>query len=494
MTASSFVIGRGGIAVAVGVALGALSMAAFDAWLNRFIEDGEDPIQHINSIISKISEKYNIPSEILLKARNKFSHALELGLRSHDTGEELKIVDTFASSGTGLRRLESGTYMVLDIGTGSFNLGLATLTNNREVTLKRQKRFAVPDMFKSGKAKNLFGLYARCIADHFSEFVDSEEPLIPIGVSFPQPYKQTDRSRGIILGWTKGYDIPDAIGSDFNSLLTVELQCKGVHNPIVALVHDTTSTFANARLKGNKCRIGVVVGRNGTNACYLERLTDAYNQTKVKLVTAQWSDYKVSKSVPLLEEELQLIGSAENQYDIITCGHTVTRLIADEWSQLIITNQIEIETQSIDPLANLCLENIKTIVSDYTAILWKTERLLSERFGIRCGMWTRILLKQLCEIVLKRSAEMACMGISALVLRSQDNGECSIALHGGLVMVPGYLAYLDSALTVACPGVKIFYDIHERKDVSCTSLGTAVCAAAAVANNLTGNQSRSKWA
>ncbi|KNC87074.1 hypothetical protein SARC_00818 [Sphaeroforma arctica JP610] len=488
------------VAIIAGMAAGIISMALLDMWLNRHVEESEDPVEGLMEIGRRFSEKYAIATEDLTKARQRFTDEAEKGLTAHDESAELKMIETFASSGTGLKRLSPGPYVVLDIQPDCFELLLATLSSKKQISVSRRKRFAVPDMFQKGKSQNLFALYASCIATHFPEFVNAQDAQVPISVSFPQPYNQTERSRGTILGWTKGYDLPDAIGKDFNDLLTAELRKKRVENPIVALVNDTTATFAAARLKGNKCRIGVVIEQQGTNACYLERLSDGHKITKgasvavpgdaikYKLVNTQWGEYKMSASIKLLEEEVAITRGLQNEYDLLTCGSTVTTLIANEWAHLIDTEQIRIETPSNNPLARLMLENVTFIVSDYTASMWKTERLLQEKFGIRCGLWTRLLLKQLCEIVLKRSAVLASIGVASLVHRSQDSGQCAIALHGGLTQVPGYINYMDHALSLACPEIEISWDIHTRTDISCTSLGTSVCGAAAVANRLTGNQ------
>ena len=68
----------------------------------------------------------------------------------------------------------------------------------------------------------------------------SEEPAVPLGLTFSFPVEQTALNQGKILTWTKGFAAKNAIGNDVVKLLQDAFDRKHLHVKCVALVNDVS--------------------------------------------------------------------------------------------------------------------------------------------------------------------------------------------------------------------------------------------------------------
>ncbi len=68
----------------------------------------------------------------------------------------------------------------------------------------------------------------------------SEEPAVPLGLTFSFPVEQTALNEGKILTWTKGFAAKNAIGNDVVKLLQDAFDRKHLHVKCVALVNDVS--------------------------------------------------------------------------------------------------------------------------------------------------------------------------------------------------------------------------------------------------------------
>lgn len=101
------------------------------------------------------------------------------------------------------------------------------------------------------------------------------EPL-PLGLCFAFPVQQTSVNSGVLLRWTKGFDIPDAVGKDVCELLQTELDELKLPVKITAIVNDTLATIMTRAfslpVSQTRTCTGAIFG-TGTNGAYLEQLS-----------------------------------------------------------------------------------------------------------------------------------------------------------------------------------------------------------------------------
>ena len=132
---------------------------------------------------------------------------------------------------------------------------------------------------RAQKAEELFCF----IAKHVTAFLKEHHPeklncgeILNLGFSFSFPCYQTSLKSGVLLRWTKGFDIDDAVGKDVGYLLQAELDKLKIPVRVTAIVNDALGTIMSRAYtvppsKARPC-IGAIFG-TGTNGVYLEKLS-----------------------------------------------------------------------------------------------------------------------------------------------------------------------------------------------------------------------------
>ncbi|KAJ4152042.1 glucokinase [Fusarium oxysporum] len=121
------------------------------------------------------------------------------------------------------------------------------------------------------------------------------------GFTFSFPVKQLAINKGLLIRWTKGFDIPDAIGKDVCALLQTEIDKLHLPVKVAALVNDTVGTLmARSYTSTSKSRsvLGAIFG-TGTNGAYMEKLSNIkkpisgeYDQsTGEMVVNTEWGSF-----------------------------------------------------------------------------------------------------------------------------------------------------------------------------------------------------------
>jgi hexokinase len=103
-----------------------------------------------------------------------------------------------------------------------------------------------------------------------------DEHVFRLGFTFSFPVKQIGINKGTLIRWTKGFDIPDAVGKDVCALLQDEIDKLRLPVKVAALVNDTVGTLM-ARSYTSPGKTGAVLGAifgTGTNGAYVEKLAN----------------------------------------------------------------------------------------------------------------------------------------------------------------------------------------------------------------------------
>jgi len=105
-----------------------------------------------------------------------------------------------------------------------------------------------------------------------------DEQIFQLGFTFSFPVQQVGINRGKLIRWTKGFDIPDAVGKDVCVLLQQEIDKLKLPVRVAALVNDTVSTLmARSYTSPGKTKtlLGAIFG-TGTNGAYVEKLANIH--------------------------------------------------------------------------------------------------------------------------------------------------------------------------------------------------------------------------
>jgi hexokinase len=185
-------------------------------------------------------------------------------------------------------------------------------------------------------AKELFAFLAKQIEtflrqhhnDHFEKHLRRratvstpegyrDEHVFRLGFTFSFPVKQVGINRGKLIRWTKGFNIPDAVGKDVCQLLQTEIDLLKLPVKVAALVNDTVGTLmARSYTSPGKTStlLGAIFG-TGTNGAYVEQLskitkhmTGDYDKTTGEMVVnTEWGSFdNALKVLPNTEYDAKL--------------------------------------------------------------------------------------------------------------------------------------------------------------------------------------------
>ena len=213
-----------------------------------------------------------------------------------------------------------GLYLAVDLGGTNFRVCSVTLNGDTTFNLTYNKVPIPKELMVAKTARELFAFLAKQIevflrqhhADRFDSHVRRrqtastpqgfrDEHIFRLGFTFSFPVQQHGINKGTLLRWTKGFDIPDAVGKDVCALLQEEID--NLHLPVrvAALVNDTVGTLmARSYTSTGKHRsiLGAIFG-TGTNGAYIEKTANIkksipgeYNtSTGEMVVNTEWGSF-----------------------------------------------------------------------------------------------------------------------------------------------------------------------------------------------------------
>ncbi|KKA29695.1 hypothetical protein TD95_004460 [Thielaviopsis punctulata] len=267
----------------------------------------------LEAATTKIVDQFDVSDETLNKAVSEFLNQMEEGLETD--GTSLAQIPTYV---TGIPNgSEKGLYLAVDLGGTNFRVCSIQLNGDSTFNLTFNKVAIPKDLMVAKTARELFAFLAKQIdiflkehhADHFTSkdrrrrgfFGDSEQKVFQLGFTFSFPVQQLSINSGKLIRWTKGFDIPDAIGKDVCALLQTEIDRLGLPVNVAALVNDTVGTLmARSYTSVGKAKsiLGAIFG-TGTNGAYLEKLSnikkpitgDYSKSTGEMVVNTEWGSF-----------------------------------------------------------------------------------------------------------------------------------------------------------------------------------------------------------
>lgn len=148
----------------------------------------------------------------------------------------------------------------------------------------------------------------------------SRDVFLKLGFTFSFAFKQLALNRGTLLYWTKGFNIPDAVGQELCGLLQEEIDALDVPVLVVALVNDTVGTLVARSYQSPSATttlLGAIFG-TGTNGAYVEKLSNITkmlpNQTGDGVVHALSGDMILNTEWGSFDPDLSILPNTP--YDV----------------------------------------------------------------------------------------------------------------------------------------------------------------------------------
>lgn len=330
------------------------------------------------------------------------------------------------------------------------------LQGGGRATVERSISHSLSPALKSGASEDLFSFVAECVSE-----VDPENG-IKAGFSFSYPCNTVSLKSGVLLEWTKGMNVPDAIGKDPVKLLEEQLQKRGINVHIVAMCNDSVATLMAHSYNTNTACVGVVLG-SGTNAAYVELVsnipklhTEIASPTMV--ISMEWGalgnhDHSFLP-VSFLDEEIDshTLNPGRQYLEKMMSGcylGEITRL----WMRHL---RQENKLLSRTPLQNClfceryCFDSplCTTILLDDSEEREEIRSIL-ESFGISDSTTEdRNTIREIVDSVITRSARLMGASLFCVLSHMRENGlGGSVGVDGSVYRcVPGYKARVLKAL------------------------------------------------
>ncbi|SMY24178.1 unnamed protein product [Zymoseptoria tritici ST99CH_1A5] len=248
----------------------------------------------------RVAAEFEYSASDVNRGVTEFIREMDEGLgKSGATMSQIPTYVTAVPNGT-----EKGLYMAVDLGGTNFRVCSIQLHGNSTFSLTQSKVAIPKELMVAKTSRELFAFLAKQIEaflkEHHEEHYEShkekrkgggdiEQDIFSLGFTFSFPVQQFGINKGTLIRWTKGFDIPDAIGKDVCALLQDEIDRLGLPVRVAALVNDTVGTLM-ARSYTSPGKTGTLLGAifgTGTNGAYVEKLSKV---TKLDASAAEVDD------------------------------------------------------------------------------------------------------------------------------------------------------------------------------------------------------------
>lgn len=393
--------------------------------------------------------------------------------------------------------------MAVDLGGTNFRVCSITLHGNSTFSLTQTKVAIPKDLMVAKESKQLFAFLAEQIAafleehhnDHYSTTLRRkntnsdergyrEEEIFSLGFTFSFPVQQVAINKGNLIRWTKGFDIPDAIGQDVCALLQDAIDALNLPVRVAALVNDTVGTLmARSYTSPGKTStlLGAIFG-TGTNGAYVEKLdrvtklkgaktlTEDKHDTSTgdMIINTEWGSFDNTMAVLPTTTYDDALDAESNNPGIQMFEKRVSGMFLGEILRRAILTLVEQKehalfhdedssrndvhsTTQIMPSSSLYKQwgldtsFLSIAHSDHSAGLKMTRQTLDRDYGVSApSVEDAETVKLIASAIGKRAARLAAVPIGAIVLNSGrlDAGDevIDVGVDGSLVeFYPGFV-------------------------------------------------------
>lgn len=415
----------------------------------------------------RITAAFELSDEDVNKNVAEFINQMNEGLEKNGTTmSQIPTYVTGVPNGT-----EKGLYLAVDLGGTNFRVCSIQLHGDSTFSLTQSKVAIPKELMVAKTAKELFAFLAKQIEkfleahhnDHFEAHIRRrqtvstpegyrDEHIFRLGFTFSFPVHQIGINRGTLIRWTKGFDIPDAVGQDVCALLQKEIDILRLPVKVAALVNDTVGTLM-ARSYTSPGKTGTLLGAifgTGTNGAYVEKLSkitkpmegEFDKSTGEMVVNTEWGSFdNTMKVLP------NTIYDAELDRDSVNPGiqmfeKRVSGMFLGEILRLVLVSLVKSHTvplfrddnsshndyrstTTIDENSPLFTQwgvdsSILSVAElDNSAGLKGLREQISRQLGVSAASFEDAqAVKEIANAIAKRAARLAGVAIGAIVLQT----------------------------------------------------------------------------
>ncbi|XP_067936605.1 hexokinase-like isoform X2 [Watersipora subatra] len=339
---------------------------------------------------------------------------------------------------------EKGNYLALDLGGTNFRVLLIKLSPGEEVKME-SKIYMVPRDVMTGTGVQLFDHIAGCIESFMIYQNLDKNVAIPLGFTFSFPCKQEGLDKARLVTWTKGFSCSGVVGEDIVELLHAALDRKSIRVKCVAVINDTVGALMSCAHEDKNCHIGLILG-TGTNACYLERLTNVHQwdgddeEPREVVINTEWGAFGNGSALDFICTEYDAnvdnlsINPGRQIYEKMISGMYMGEIARQVIMKLVDAGCLfnGVASQALATSMSFRTKYISEIESDEEFDNFVRTRQVLDELHIRdYRLADCLVIQEVCQVVSTRAAYLAAAGISVL-LDAVTQPEVTIAVDGSL--------------------------------------------------------------
>lgn len=423
--------------------------------------------------------------------------------------------------------------MAVDLGGTNFRVCSVLLHGDTTFSLTQSKILISRELMASGTSKDLFLFLARQIEaflrihhnEHFEAHLlrrregNTEEDLFDLGFTFSFPVRQCGINRGTLIRWTKGFNIPDAVGHDVCALLQSAIDELSLPVRVAALVNDTVGTLM-ARSYTSPGETGTFIGAifgTGTNGAYVEKtknitklqhMKDAHfeDSTGEMIINAEWGSFDNHMSVlptTVFDDELDAdsnnpgVQMFEKRVSGMFLGEILRRALLSLYRADLGLFQANKDSKVVLPEGSMLFRQwgldtsmLSSVEADTSEDLVDVKTALKDHLEIENPSLEECqAVKTIVHAIGKRAARLSAVPLAAIVVHSnklQTDDMIDIGVDGSLVeFYPNFEGHLREALREV-PEVGAAGDKRIRIGISKDGSGVGAALIALVANKTEG--------
>ncbi|CAH8385898.1 unnamed protein product [Eruca vesicaria subsp. sativa] len=461
--------------------------------------------RNVVEILKEFEEGCDTPVGRLRQVVDAMAVEMHAGLAS-EGGSKLKMLLTYVHdlpNGT-----EKGTYYALHLGGTYFRILRVHLGGERSyLDVQDVERHPIPShLMNSTSEVVLFNFLAfsleRFIQKEGNES-SSQGVKRELAFTFSFPVKHTSISSGVLIKWTKGFEISEMVGKDIAECLQGALNRRGLDIHVSALVNDTVGALSLGYYHDPDTVVAVVFG-TGSNACYLER-TDAIIKCQGLLTTSgtmvvnmEWGNFW-SSHLPRTAYDIDLDAESSNPNDMGFEKMIAGLYLGDIVRRVIL--RMSQESDIFGPYSSVFSEPyvlrtnaVSAMHEDDTPELQEVARILKDLGVSDVPLKVRKVVVKICDVVTRRAGRLAAAGIAGILKKiGRDGGggitsgrsrsevqmqrRTVVAVEGGLYMnYTMFREYMEEALVeILGEEVRQYVVVKAMEDGS--SIGSALLVA-----------------
>ena len=409
--------------------------------------------------LQSYEEMFATPTETLKAVVKHFISELDKGL-SKKGGNIPMIPGWVMEYPTGK---ESGDYLAIDLGGTNLRVVLVKLGGDRTFDTT-QSKYKLPDTMRTTQDPEELWVF---IADSLDSFIHEQFPEgvdkpLPLGFTFSFPASQDKINEGILLRWTKGFDIPDNEGHDVVKLLQKQLEIRKIPINVVALINDTTGTLVASLYTDGDTKMGVIFG-TGVNGAYYDqvseieklqgRLPEDITGEMPMAINCEYGSFDNEHVVlPRNKYDIQIDENSprpgQQAFEKMSSGYYLGELLRIAVLDLHEQGHI-LKGQDVSKLKTEYIMDTSfpsKIEDDPFENLENTDELLEQALNIKTTVQERKIIRRISELIGTRAARISACGIAA-ICQKRGYETAHIAADGSVYnLYPGFKQRTADAL------------------------------------------------